>query len=743
MKEPIIAFRSKPLAERVCLAIVALVTVFYAGASAWEALGPLECGQFCAMSYLGIAGENMLKWRNFAVVINYTAVSPTQAQYYSHHPYGPAVVAAACQALFGHNSFSIHAPAIIYGVLIPPLLYGLSRAIWGPVAAAVTTVIFALVPINLAFAKFGLYELTTIFWGLLYAWGTIRLWQTWRARYLVAAIMGVIGLCQADWIGCGVAGAFATFAFVRAYVLPRRWVGNIQDREHAQWFAATVATTGGTILLYVVLFAKSGHLPDLLGSFESRSTGASTPLSEVFGQQRWMRIQWTLPVMTLWAVAIAVPLGLVRTFLVSAVEVVQPIWFLCAAVQYLIFKQGADVHIFWPHMFGTSVALACGCLVAQAAAFREWLVSRVGAPSRSKLNAGLMIAGVSALGLYAIVLGRMGLAQLRQSHLTCGQFDEGGEFIWSYRNASTFTDWAMHDIPQSFDLALHTSFAGAPNLEYTARRVVHTMPEMQPTTSNDLDRYELAFAGLISPGQMTAWAQNFAPEIAGPFWKIDRARPREPLNVYQYVEREPTLLESFFITGTDAVRSIGPIDPYGTWEWRRSLSITPNPPPSSAPSSFDELRIAHNVAFDRKDLTLARNLRDDLKTRLTEVKEAHFSDDIQLVGWRIEEGAVPIATLLWETGPGFVPFDGEFHVRSKIGRPPRLWASATDFHEKEVAPKDALRPPLWKAGFLYSQRFVVVHRIGEEKYRGFFTSNDATPAPRPAIADSLELFTLD
>jgi hypothetical protein len=739
----IAAFRSKPVAEQACLAVVAVATLFYVGASAWEAFGPLECGHFCALDYVGISAENMLKWRVFGVVLNYTAGQPTPDIYYAHHPYGPILTGVVAQALFGHGSFAIHAPAIFYAAFVPPLLYGLARAAWGYFAAAVATVVFVLVPIDLAFAKSGMYELTTIFSGLIFTWGTVRLWQTWKTRYLVAAVLGAILVCHADWIGAALTGFVCAFAFVRAYVLPRRWIGHIQERKHAQWFVYTVAATLGTVLFYAVLFAKFGKIADLFGSYELRSAGASQPVSAVFSPRRWMWIQWTLPVMTLWAMAVAVPLALARTIVVGAAEIFLPVWFASACLYYFLFKQGADVHIFWPQMFGVAVALSCGCLTAQATALGERVCAAVSAARRAKVRLGLSAAGGVALGLYVIVLGRMGLAQMKQSHLTSGQFDEGGNFITSYRNAAVFADWAMRGLPPSDNLVLHSSFAPAPSVEYTAQRVVHLTNEMTATGPNDPDRYELAFVGQLPVGEMRSWAANFTPEIAGPFWKIDRARPHEPLVAYRYVERLPTWWEAFFVTGTDAIRTIGPIDPFATWEWRSSLNVTPNPPPSSAPSSFEEIRVAHNVALEGQDVGGARGLRDRLEDQLTERKETQWSGDVRLLGYRMEKGTAPIVTLLWEAGPHFVPFDGEFRVRSRIIRPPPLWASTTDFYEKEVAPKEALRPALWKPGFLYSQRFVVLHRIGEESYKGFFTGADRKSVPRPPSGDGIELFTFD
>ena len=49
-----------------------------------------------------------------------------------------------------------------------------------------------------------------------------------------------------------------------------------------------------------------------------------------------------------------------------------PIFF-CALVQYVVFKEGADVHIFWPHYFAPYFALAVGALAASVGELRLWI----------------------------------------------------------------------------------------------------------------------------------------------------------------------------------------------------------------------------------------------------------------------------------------------------------------------------------------------------------------------------------
>jgi len=147
-------------------------------------------------------------------------------------------------------------------------------------------------------------------------------------------------------------------------------------------------------------------------------------------------------------------------------------------------------------MFGVAVALACGCSRRSNCMERSAL-GVVPTSSRSRLRAGLMVAGVGATGRVRRRSRSHGLTQLRQSHLTSGQFDEGGNYVWSYRNGSTFVEWAMRGYRPTTP-GSPQQFRARPNIEYTAHRVLHTAREMTPTSSNDPDRHELAFAGLLS-----------------------------------------------------------------------------------------------------------------------------------------------------------------------------------------------------------------------------------------------------
>jgi hypothetical protein len=54
----------------------------------------------------------------------------------------------------------------------------------------------------------------------------------------------------------------------------------------------------------------------------------------------------------------------------------------------------------------------------------------------------------------------------------------------------------------------------------------------------------------------------------------------------------------------------------------------------------------------------------------------------------------------------------------------------------------ALRPGLWKPGYLYAQRYVAMRRPGTERFEGLWVARGAPP-PRPLDGrERVELFTL-
>ena len=604
------------------------------------------------------------------------------------------------------------------------LVYALGRAAWGVVPAAAATLVFVFMPIDLAFNNFANLEVPTIFFGLLFTWATLRLWQTWAPRYVTFATLGALGVCQCDWVGIVLIGLVLGFGFVRAYVLPRKWYGRIDERQYARWFAYAMVAMAGTLFLYIYLFGKLDKLNDLVSSYHIRTAGVEDPWKEIFTERRKMWLSWMITPIGGGILAVGIPLSFLRLARRPA-EIFPIAWTLAAAFQYLVFKNGADVHIFWPHYFGPCAALSMGVVVACGLWMRRLAVRLSPAVVRSFV--GYALGGLLfALSLAPIaLLARMAIPQLVQSRKTAGRFDDGGRHINTDADIAQFTEWAVPRLPDGAPLTYQNGFQFSWNGAYAAHRPAHRR-QATKSSPGDPDHVALIDTRATSTSDLRAAAKEFAIKAVGPFWRVDTAHGSS-LVAIRYTESQPTFLERLFVTGTDLVRTIGPDeDVYASWEWRNALGLNA-PTPTAAPGTFDEIRIAHNVAVSRGDPESAAALRTRLLGKAHDLTDIVFTDDVHLLNVDVDDGAATVITLLWETGPKFSPVDDHFGVTCKVTAKPKLWKSETDFFAKDMAPPMAVRPAFWKPGSLYTQRFIALHRIGTEECTGAFSGSEIRP----------------
>ncbi len=729
--------RASALLERAAEWVVLAAGVFFAAVALWESFGALPGGHFAGMGGFAIAGENMLRWHIFAVVAGYVATPPTPYEYYCHHPYGVPILAALAHAVLGHHWFTTRAPAVVCSALSVPLLYALGRALWGIIPAAIAVLTFVFIPVDLAFANYTNLEVPTIFFGLLFSWATVRLWQTWRTRYLALAGLAALGLCQCDWVGLVLAGVVGAFGFLRAYVFPRRWYGRIDESKYARWFAYTTAAAVFTIGLYLYLFTKSEHLSDLLMSYHQRSTGSEQTWSQVLTPRRRMWFGWMVTRLGISIVGIGLPISVLRLVRRSAGEIMPIAWTLAATFQYAVFKQAADVHIFWPHYFGPSAALAAGAIVRTAMGARQRLLLKLhGLSHRVLSTATAVIIGAAVFGPLAL-LARMAFPQLRQSRITCGRFDDGGRHIEREADAAQFADWAAAGLPPSELVGYSSSIGYAYHVQYGAH---HAGAQLGSDMSGGTGpvRIGLLDTRQTSPHDLELIAHKYGVTAVGPFWRVDRSTGSS-FTAMRYTERSPNVLEWFFLSGSDLARTIGPDqDQWATWEWTDHLGVDGSPP-SAAPGTVEELRIAHNLAVSRGDAGRASALRERVLSKIEGSVNVDFTDDVHLIGVHVDRGSATVVTMYWETGPAFKPVDSNFLVKCNVVSPPRLWFADTDFFEKDMNPTNPIRPAMWKPGYLYLQRFVAMHRIGEERCYGVFSSPETRPTNG---APTVALFTL-
>jgi 4-amino-4-deoxy-L-arabinose transferase-like glycosyltransferase len=719
-----------PSGARAAGRVALVASLAFAALAAWEIGAPLEGGHWASMAGCAIAAENMLRHHIFAAVAHYPASPPPDhAQYYCRHPYAIYVMEAIARAVFGHRSWALRVPAVVCSAVTPFVLFRLGKALWGPVAAAVATVTFAVVPVDLAFAMFSSLEVPTILFGLLFCLGTVRVWQGGGRRDVVLSALGALGACHSDWPGVMLVGIVAACGAARAYALPPAWRGPADAPLLRAWVLTVVAVVLGTLLLYVALILAAGQMSDVLYGAQMRSAGHGPPWEALQNPLRRMRLLWMIPSVGFAVILAALPIAAWR-FRSKPGEVLLLAWTFTASFQYLYFRQGADIHIFWPQYYGPCVALALGTLTD---ALLGWKLLTKRAWLRS---VSLAFTVAIPIALFA----RVGLTVLDQSRLTQGRFDEHELYIESGAAQSQFAAWATRGAPR--DALLPCTKLCSWNVEYaTGLPLVEGPIDLSPRGALDRDRVELVDARYAPSAALLQLARTYDTVAVGSFLRVDRALPGSGVRAVRFEEREPTLLERLFVTDHDLIRVIGAdADPWATSQWADAFG-TYAPVPHVEPESLDELVAAYDASSVAGDASRAGALRARALARLGSMLGVDLTRDVHLTGSSVEYGPAVRVTLLWETGARFEPprEDSTFVVRCRTVEDPSLWPVPVDRLERETAPPMTIKPALWRADHLYVQRFVLLPRPGIEVCRGYFTPGD--PAPVSGRFD-VPLFTI-
>ncbi|MBK9261967.1 MAG: glycosyltransferase family 39 protein [Polyangiaceae bacterium] len=435
------------LEVRVSRIATAIATAWMALVASWEMLGPVLAGHWAAAASMGIIAENMLRWGIVGPVWDYTETRPGPEMFYCHHPWGIFWVTAFFMKIFGRHDVVCRLPAIVLSTLTPAILYALGRAIWRPASGAAAALAFVVLPITLAFANFNVLEVPLMFWTLVAIWGWVRLSQTNRSRYLVASAVGLVMALHTDWPAYVLSGLLLGFWLFRGYLGGRRMFGPVHERRYAEaWIAwATLSVLSG--VFYLAVFQKSGKLGDLLASYGMRSSGNSVPLSAVLASRRyWIELSFTPIAIALGKIAAIV--SVVRLVVTRAdVEFIPLAYLGMATFQYVVFKQGADIHVFWPQPFGAYFALAMGALVATVAPGIEFVRGIIRRARGLERETNFAASGLVALALFGPVFAailRDGAPAAVYARRTGGRFNEKGLPIASDGDKTTF----LRDVAQ-------------------------------------------------------------------------------------------------------------------------------------------------------------------------------------------------------------------------------------------------------------------------------------------------------
>lgn len=707
--------------ERVAKIVGIVACVWFALVASWGLFGDLGAGHYASKAGIGISADNMLRYRMWGPVWDYLNERPIPQQYYCHHPWGPFWMTAAFMAIFGRHDWVISAPAVVMSIFTPVLLYGMAKQVWGRTAGAAAAVGFVVVPIAIAFANFHNLEDMVIFGWALFFWGHARMLATWKRRHMVASLAGVFVTAAGDWPGYIALGVVLGWSLMRVFFFDPHWVQPARARRYAQWWvwSATIAVL--TLCYFVAAFFAADKLNDWLSSAQWRGGGAAMSLEETL-KSRAFWIETTFTPFIIAVGKLALPIALVRVVWFRRDEEIYSVatW-IAATIQYVQFKGGADVHIFWPHYFAIYFAIAFAQFVVTVVAIWRWVSLRVIPRDARRLSA---VFGVAIVALFFVVLIPDGWRTLAYARATGGRFNEKGYFIRSDLDLVHVLKRVVKPrLSEAVGPQLHTPSTGwAWHLGWAVGQHV----DGPNTIPNGTGHWILvARASGLNTEAQKEFLSRYAAEIYDDIWVADRRKPPAPLQGFRFAEREPNLVERYLFGGIEPVRTLVS-DPFVTWEWRHHFDQQAFVP-QIEPTTLEQKRIAHNIAVTAHDAVRAEALQVEIRRELTHPMVAAYKG-LRILGWRHIQGVFPRVEV-WVQAEGPTEADLVFGVHSNVVAPKRMSFLPVDPGEQDNASPPALSTKLYKPGFLYTYTTVLRHRIGQERYWGFFWARDGKAVP--------------
>jgi 4-amino-4-deoxy-L-arabinose transferase-like glycosyltransferase len=687
------------------LAAVAVLIAFVSGTIGINGLFPN--GHFASTAAIGIGGDNMWRWHTFLPVTSYLERPPISSDYYMHHPLGVFWTAALFGKLFGFHNWVLRLPPVIYVTATPFLLYRIGRDLWGPLEGGVAALAFVALPITLGYTNYHDLEQPVMFGTVVAAWGYVRFVRTWRERYALLGALGFFFALNIDWQAYVWGVFFLGWLFVRGYLLPERMFGPLRARPFGRLWALFAIAGVAAFGIEIIALDQSGRLSDLLSSFFGRTAGDSVPLEIVLAARRYrIELMFTGLGIALGKLALVALVG--RLVVKRSESDVLPLIFLASAlVQYVGFKQGADVHIFWPHTFAAYFGLGAAALVATARDALAWLAPRLPDPRDRLRRAGPWIA-LALVGLPVLLVLKDGLSLDRLSRESGGRFAEAN--LPSLVDASTALRWFRERVPETSATAVHSGVLAHWALQWEARPGVMYSSQSVGTLTPSVRTY-LLDTRAASVGELRAMAARYHVHAVGPWWLADPREPPALLSGYRFDEHEPALLEAWSQGRVEPVRSVV-ADPWVTWEWRNMLGQAATEP-TQTPKTAEQLRVAHNIALARGDTATAGRMRASLAALFNWPLTATYDNGTTIIGAVRHRGAQRGFTLYLVAGT--FKSDTKPYVHARVIAPPRLSTLPMDPADLELVTSPVWPTSLWTPGAIYSQEIVVHHRPGKER----------------------------
>jgi hypothetical protein len=719
--------------ERMTRLIVIGAAVWMLGVGLWEIAAPFGAGHAAVLPARGIIADNMLEYGIGFPVRNYAAAKPTVAAAYAHHPFGTYYLFAVSRWVFGRHEWALRLVPVLVSIAMPALLFAVGRRLFGSLGGALSALGWAVLPITLAFAQFPSFEMFSLAAILLLTLAALRFAEH-PSRGRMATLLTAVALAlQTDWVAYLFVVLLAATALVGIAFGPNRarerqpesLPEHLATKRFLQALVLVVAIVLATLLLYVTFFRQAGLIEDWLGSAETRAHGNDLAFREVLQHRRyWIEVMFTKPGIALGLFGALLLLG--RWILFQRFRDLYPLLILVTAiVHYVYFKNGADVHVYWPLPFAAQFCFGLGVLALGIQRLGGWLAERQ-LLILSERRVSLLALGIC--GTWALALLPDGLRALDYARDSGCRLNDDGQLNLQDLDKNLALQFFKQSIAPRQPVTLQTSMFTNWSQDWALQRpTVNHHALGLPTFASS--RYSLFDVRFALPTAAT-WAIQSHTSVVGPFWLVDLDAAPGEFRAYGFEVRSPSWLERIFVQAHDPIRRIVP-DPYRTWEYRQHLAIEPNPVPPGL-ERRDLQRILHNVLVAEGNRERAAQIRVQIEGTLDKRSARSYQGGLQLLGHRLLTGVVPRLELYFLAARSVGP-NAFFDVGSRILEAPGGSFVVKDDKEKHYGVGFEIHPSLWQTGMIYVSSVEVRRRPGHESFFAVWTGPQ-----RPLLVDGDE-----
>ena len=724
--------------RRIALGTLAVSVLWFAYAAIFG------MGQIPSAGHIGAghAGTTMMAERALRFHTPYPSwgwyqnTPPLPSDAYCHHPFGMYWVLMPFLAIFGHANFVPPLPAILMSIGSPLLLYAIGKRAWGPLAGASAALSFTVVPIAVGFANFQNLEVLCIFGMLVFFYGSALVEETGKLRGSVVSVIGILLTTAGDWVGFLGVSVVLGFYFVVRYILPRLLPHTARKPEGHRYWALGAAASVLSLVYWVMMFQRVDQLGEWLNSGGTRSAGNKIPLAAVLQERAtWIDFSFTPFVILLGKITLPVVLLrlLVRRRLV---ETFAPAIWVAATVQYVAFKQGADVHIFWPHYFAAYFALAMGATTKTLYDVVLWIARKRRSVSLVWPLATALLVGV-ALPLFALPDAVRSLRIWRE---TGGRYNDRGHFVRTNQDLLYVIQDAMrpraHD---GFRTETHSSAQWGWEQDWALGHALSKNSSELATGDGSRAVWIARPSGLSMTDMKSLVSRAKVQSYGDDVWFVDRTDTTPGIVAMHKNEHDPNVFESLWYGSYVPVRSReARKDDFATWELGVHFGTNPPAPggidATGTDGSLESLRIRHNFAVQSGNAARAKELETAIRGRLLATRARTFQDGLMLMGTREHVDAEQRIELWFSVPPGYSK-EFEMDVSSRVTLRNPTSFIPPDPTERPMFARALLPTKMWIPGFIYRWSFPALHRIGKEVYTASFRGPGAPTAERFAIAE--------